>query len=827
MILIAPISVALREPGSGRASGPINEFPIPVISPYEPIRPKGIVAAGDGNLWYLGSTSRLIGTAGQFQVDVIDQITTEGELRGAPIEVEFDSTGLASDGQFLMFAAPLFDTIARFRPTTQSQIERFRMLTRNVRPTGVAGLNGAIWFTLFSTNQIGSISFNQSRRFGSNIPVWRFFDIPTPMSGPIAMSVSADHRSIYFVESRANKIGRVASDGAITEFLIPTPNSSPTAITTAPDGAIWFTESAANKIGRLSANGDINEFDIPTLSSDPRGITFAPDGKIYFTEFAANKIGRVAPDGKITEIAVPTANSGPFGVTFGIDNNVWFTEFNERKIGRIQLASDLTVAFSSLPSAIGGAETFTASITVNNQGPDSAAGITLNLSRLLARFQIVSCSASNNGRCVLTGQEFPRQEMIINQDVPRNIVVFPYIAAGESATATLELNLINCNLVNFPDGNVTSFVSVSSLTDRNADNNNGQLTISTSPPARIIAGGGAADIRLGPVTPGVGPPPNPPSTTFSLVNTGCIALRLTPSTLQRIQPTPTPGNICGLTTPTMGSDFNLFEIKHLTANGDEFGEPLQAGKPIQEIPPGATQSFRVRFNAQLPQFLANNPLSTIYTLPEQLTSLLTLTQPEPTVIFLSAAARNLAPIGPPTEVRLTGLVTPQVQIVPRDPKDNPTDCFNNPLVCITRAGDEIKVVFSAFDARLNVRRATFQFLDQYCGPGPVCGLVGDPITIPLEDAICRQRIVSGQSFSVITRFIGAASRPEIKHVRVTVFDDEGSATASTIPINAFDGAQGAPVSRRTPSTYFANNPSVISLPPIHLSPQDVKQIKRR
>src|SRR5262249_26263328 len=119
---------------------------------------------------------------------------------------------------------------------------------------------------------------------------------------------------------------------------------------------------------------------------------------------------------------------------------------------------------------------------------------------------------------------------------------------------------------------------------------------------------------------------------------------------------------------------------------------------------------------QLPEFRANHPLNTVHILPEQLTSELTLTQPEPVVITLSdSAAGNLAPIGDPTTVRFTGLITPTVQIVPRDPKDNPAECFDNPLVCITRSGDEIKVVFSAFDARLNVRRATFQFLDQYCG----------------------------------------------------------------------------------------------------------------
>jgi hypothetical protein len=36
-------------------------------------------------------------------------------------------------------------------------------------------------------------------------------------------------------------------------FAIPTPLSLPQSITAGPDGALWFTESNANKIGRLAA----------------------------------------------------------------------------------------------------------------------------------------------------------------------------------------------------------------------------------------------------------------------------------------------------------------------------------------------------------------------------------------------------------------------------------------------------------------------------------------------------------------------------------------------------------------------------------------------
>jgi hypothetical protein len=44
---------------------------------------------------------------------------------------------------------------------------------------------------------------------------------------------------------RANQIGRITTEGTITEYPIPTPDSGPNGITAGPDGALWFTESCA------------------------------------------------------------------------------------------------------------------------------------------------------------------------------------------------------------------------------------------------------------------------------------------------------------------------------------------------------------------------------------------------------------------------------------------------------------------------------------------------------------------------------------------------------------------------------------------------------
>jgi streptogramin lyase len=54
--------------------------------------------------------------------------------------------------------------------------------------------------------------------------------------------------------------GRVVTN----EFPIPTPNSGAYGITAGPDGALWFIENKANKIGRITTVGVVTN---PTFST--------------------------------------------------------------------------------------------------------------------------------------------------------------------------------------------------------------------------------------------------------------------------------------------------------------------------------------------------------------------------------------------------------------------------------------------------------------------------------------------------------------------------------------------------------------------------------
>jgi streptogramin lyase len=127
----------------------------------------------------------------------------------------------------------------------------------------------------------------------------------------------------------------------ITEFPLPTANSSPTGIIRGPDGNLWFTEYMGNRIGRITPTGRVTEFPLPTANSAPLGITNGPDGNLWFTETDAKQIGRITVAGTITEYPVPTANSNPGGITAGPDGALWFTEANTYGncwIGRITVA---------------------------------------------------------------------------------------------------------------------------------------------------------------------------------------------------------------------------------------------------------------------------------------------------------------------------------------------------------------------------------------------------------------------------------------------------------------------------------------------------------
>lgn len=163
-------------------------------------------------------------------------------------------------------------------------------------------------------------------------PAVRYFDTPTQAAWPEYIT-RGPQRALWFSEFFADSIGRVTSDGKMTEFPLPT-GDDVEGITEGGDGNIWFSEPGANKIGRMTPQGVVTSFPIMGDDPDPRGITLGPDGNVWYTEFYDGYIGRVTPQGVITRFEIPDYAPYAWAITTGPDGDLWFSESEDDVIGR-------------------------------------------------------------------------------------------------------------------------------------------------------------------------------------------------------------------------------------------------------------------------------------------------------------------------------------------------------------------------------------------------------------------------------------------------------------------------------------------------------------
>ena len=56
----------------------------------------------------------------------------------------------------------------------------------------------------------------------------------------------------------------------------------PIGITPGADGNLWFCAKKANKVGRITVNGAITLFALPTPNAGPDGTLLGPDGNVWF-----------------------------------------------------------------------------------------------------------------------------------------------------------------------------------------------------------------------------------------------------------------------------------------------------------------------------------------------------------------------------------------------------------------------------------------------------------------------------------------------------------------------------------------------------------------
>jgi len=192
------------------------------------------------------------------------------------------------------------------------------------------GPDGALWFTENSGLTIGRIATDGTvTEYPYN-------------SGHVPEFITTGSDGALWFTKGYQYIGRMTTAGVYSQYTIPGTEATVGFITSGPDDALWFTESEeTDSIVRLTTSGEFTIYPIPTVNASASGITTGPDGALWFTESAASKIGRITTGGAITEYPIP-ANTGPSSIVTGPDGALWFTEDLEIAIGRITTTGSFT-----------------------------------------------------------------------------------------------------------------------------------------------------------------------------------------------------------------------------------------------------------------------------------------------------------------------------------------------------------------------------------------------------------------------------------------------------------------------------------------------------
>lgn len=133
-------------------------------------------------------------------------------------------------------------------------------------------------------------------------------EYPIPSGGRPYHIVTGPDGNIWFTIRNRARIGRITTEGVITEFPLPNPLSSAHEIITGPDGNLWFTEEASRgeyRICRITPGGVITEFPLPNPSSFPLSLINGNNGALWY--HSINKFVRFAINGTVTEYPIPNS----------------------------------------------------------------------------------------------------------------------------------------------------------------------------------------------------------------------------------------------------------------------------------------------------------------------------------------------------------------------------------------------------------------------------------------------------------------------------------------------------------------------------------------
>jgi virginiamycin B lyase len=232
----------------------------------------------------------------------------------AVIPVDSSTTrlsGLALAGDQLWFSKDTSKRVGRF-PLGGGEGAEFQLPNANSLPTGIAaGPAGELWFYDPGRYGVGRVAGNGA------VTEFRGPEYLSRPYTPTGLAITANG-TVWTTSTNHNAVYRIGPTGGFTRFDIRTPNAQPGQIAAAPDGSLWFTMPAIRALGRITPNGDITEHPIGTES--PTNVAVAPDGTVWFTMKNYSMLGWIRPGDAVQKIRCGT---NPGALAIASDGNPW------------------------------------------------------------------------------------------------------------------------------------------------------------------------------------------------------------------------------------------------------------------------------------------------------------------------------------------------------------------------------------------------------------------------------------------------------------------------------------------------------------------------
>jgi len=264
--------------------------------------PAAIAVAPDGAVWFTIEMSDALGVHRHGRIERLSKQTPNLETLG--LDVDADGGVWYTDATARAVARMAADGSIRSFPLTTPIVRLGRLAVAPDR---------AVWFADATTASVTRLKDGVFTRHVSR------------SAGAIPWGVAVDARgTVWATLPNVNRLARIAGDGQVTEFDVPTRGSGLGDVAVDASGAVWFLEQQANRIGRF-ADGRFSEFAIATPSPGLTALAVAPDGAVWFSELRGGRLGRLR-DGRVTEFRLPRPDARPFGVAVDRANNVWYTD---------------------------------------------------------------------------------------------------------------------------------------------------------------------------------------------------------------------------------------------------------------------------------------------------------------------------------------------------------------------------------------------------------------------------------------------------------------------------------------------------------------------